>query len=324
SASLSRACDYVRLIGVLARENASFIVTHVRELYGVGSKDRTEKRTAENGKDDYMAEVSNRAAMECDIRRLREASVTSDGMLSCYTPFLLAIVRRRVADATSAREEGPPQPSPPVKNGLLGNVLLSGDGGPGGAVCAAADENFSGHGVDGSDIRHGEKGGTNTASKMGGKGGGATSASTSASGASVVDLSCPRALCVEALWALSEYAVLSPELAAAEVLPLAERLATDTLEHSQIRKAAVGVLTRRELATDESAARVCSLLKDGDPRLRQEVLGRLDLLMKESRIKTAHLSSFALLLVDVAEDVRRTAQAVFFDHLQPRPDTVCR
>ena len=28
-----RACDYVRLIGVLARENASFIATHVREQH---------------------------------------------------------------------------------------------------------------------------------------------------------------------------------------------------------------------------------------------------------------------------------------------------
>lgn len=44
----------------------------------------------------------------------------------------------------------------------------------------------------------------------------------------------------------------------------------------------------------------------------------------EYRIKTAHLSRFALLLVDVSERVRQAAQKVFIDHLQPRPDTVCR
>lgn len=44
----------------------------------------------------------------------------------------------------------------------------------------------------------------------------------------------------------------------------------------------------------------------------------------EHRIKTAHLSRFALLLVDVSERVRQAAQQVFRDHLQPRPDTVCR
>ena len=102
---------------------------------------------------------------EWEILRLREASVTSDGMLSCYTPFLLAIVQRRVADSASAAaasrglESSPPPPSPST--------------------------------------------------------------------------SCPRALCAEALWALSEYAVLSPGLAA-EVLPLAEGLASDTREHIQV------------------------------------------------------------------------------------------
>lgn len=30
---VSRACDYVRLIGVLARENASFIAAHIRQQY---------------------------------------------------------------------------------------------------------------------------------------------------------------------------------------------------------------------------------------------------------------------------------------------------
>ncbi len=51
----------------------------------------------------------------------------------------------------------------------------------------------------------------------------------------------------------------------------------------KIRSAAVGVLTRRELATDEIAAAACGLLEDEDPRLRREVLGRLGRLMKESR-----------------------------------------
>ena len=32
---ISRACDYVRLIGVLARENASFIAADVREQYDI-------------------------------------------------------------------------------------------------------------------------------------------------------------------------------------------------------------------------------------------------------------------------------------------------
>lgn len=44
----------------------------------------------------------------------------------------------------------------------------------------------------------------------------------------------PPTLCAEALWALSEYAVLSPALAAAEVLPLAEEMAGDILEHSLV------------------------------------------------------------------------------------------
>lgn len=39
--ALNRACDYVRLIGVLARENAFFIAAHVREQYGMGANDRT-------------------------------------------------------------------------------------------------------------------------------------------------------------------------------------------------------------------------------------------------------------------------------------------
>ena len=33
---------------------------------------------------------------------------------------------------------------------------------------------------------------------------------------------------------------------------------------------------------------------------------------------------FALLLGDAEERVRQTAQGLFVDHLQPRPDSVCR
>eukprot|EP00752_Nemacystus_decipiens_P014731 g13119.t2 len=275
STHVGRACDYVRLIGVLARENASFVAAHVRERYAGAVKGGNERAALGEGEEggrggededqeDYMAEASNREAMEWEIRRLREASVTSDGMLSCYTPFLLAIVKRRVADAAAA---GAMRPPPSAAEATL------------------------------------------------------PSSSSSSSSSS----SCPRALCAAALFALSEYAVLSPRLAASEVLPLAEGLASDTREHAQIRRAAVGVLTRRELATDEIAAQACcNLLEDEDPRLRREVLARLGRLMRESRIKTAHLSRFALLLVDGCDEVRKTARAVFFDHLQPRPDTVAR
>lgn len=35
-----RACDYVRLVGVLARENASFVAAHVRERYAGAAKGR--------------------------------------------------------------------------------------------------------------------------------------------------------------------------------------------------------------------------------------------------------------------------------------------
>lgn len=46
----------------------------------------------------------------------------------------------------------------------------------------------------------------------------------------------------------------------------------------------MGVLTRRELATDEIAAHACcKLLEDEDPHLRREVLARLGRLMRESR-----------------------------------------
>lgn len=51
----------------------------------------------------------------------------------------------------------------------------------------------------------------------------------------------------------------------------------------KVRNAAACVFTRRELATDEIAARACRLLEDQNPRLRQEVLRRLGRLMRESR-----------------------------------------
>lgn len=84
-------------------------------------------------------------------------------MLSCYTPFLLAIVRSRASHARG-------QDSPATERG-------TGD--------AAVDS----------------------------------------------PPFCPTDLCGEALWALSEYAVLSPGLATTEVLPLAVELARDTQEH---------------------------------------------------------------------------------------------
>lgn len=176
--------------------------------------------------------------------------MTSDGMLSCYTPFLLAIIRRRVADAASARKN-----ASLLEDGLLGGAQLT-SGDDDGAACAAAGENSSGRdSVSGGDGRCestsasnlGDDGTRNSAAgpvtgrgarcsttPAGKKGSSIASAAASEGGVGVVDLSCPRALCVEALWALSEYAVLSPELAAAEVLPLAEVLATDTLEHAQV------------------------------------------------------------------------------------------
>ncbi|CAN0042510.1 unnamed protein product [Ectocarpus sp. 6 AP-2014] len=329
----SRACDYVRLIGVLARENASFIAAHIREEYSARCLSRRgEEESAENGEDDYMAGVSNREAMEREIRRLRESSVTSDGMLSCYTPFLLAIVRRRVADTAAARsvtaEKGAATSAEEGEEDDEEDELLeNGSASAGGAADGDGGGARVGSGGDAQDETR-----YHVAQQDGGKveatgfreDVGQDRGATAAAGGSLPASSCPRALCTEALWALSEYAVLSAGLAAAEVLPLAERLASDTLEHPQVRNAAVGVLTRKELATDEIAAHACSLLEDENPCLRREVLVRLGQLMKESRIKTAHLSRFALLLVDVSERVRQAAQKVFIDYLQPRPDTVCR
>ncbi|CAN0408534.1 unnamed protein product, partial [Ectocarpus sp. 12 AP-2014] len=293
---------------------------------------RGEEESAENGEDDYMAEVSNRDAMEREIRRLRESSVTSDGMLSCYTPFLLAIVRRRVADTAAARsvtaekaaattaEEGGEDGE---EDELLENGSTSAVGAADGD-CGGARVGRGGDAQDEPRYHVAQQDGEKVEAKVFRKDVGQDRRATTAAGVSLPASSCPRALCTEALWALSEYAVLSAGLAAAEVLPLAEGLASDTLEHPQVRNAAVGVLTRRELATDEIAAHACSLLEDENPCLRREVLVRLGQLMKESRIKTAHLSRFALLLVDVSERVRQAAQKVFIDHLQPRPDTVCR
>ncbi|CAM9634972.1 unnamed protein product [Ectocarpus fasciculatus] len=326
----SRACDYVRLIGVLARENASIIAAHIREQYSGRSSSRGgENESAETGEDDYLAGVSNREAMEREIRRLRESSVTSDGMLSCYTPFLLAIVRRRVADMAAAKsvmaekaaaataeggEEDGEEEDEFMETGSAGGTA-DGD-------CGGARSGGGGDTQDKTRYHMAQEDGGKVEAAPVRKDVGQDRGSATA-GVSIPASSCPWTLCSEALWALSEYAVLSPGLAAVEVLPLAEGLASDTMEHPQIRNAAVGVLTRRELATDEIAAHACSLLEDENPCLRREVLIRLGQLMKESRIKTAHLSRFALMLVDVSERVRQAAQKVFRDHLQPRPDTVC-
>lgn len=51
----------------------------------------------------------------------------------------------------------------------------------------------------------------------------------------------------------------------------------------KVRGAAMLVLTRGELATDEIASSACDLLDDEDPMLRQQILRRLGSLMKESR-----------------------------------------
>lgn len=136
---------------------------------------------------------------ETEIRRLREASVTSDGMLSCYTPFLLAIVQRRVADSAAKVSQTVQQADAPLpfgdSDGRNNDAIGTGDGNAG---------------------RISEKGGEQ-------KDHGASAGS-----------SCPSTLCAEALWALSEYAVLSPGLASADVLPLAAALAGDTAECPQV------------------------------------------------------------------------------------------
>lgn len=136
--------------------------------------------------------------------------MTSDGMLSCYTPFLLAIVKRRVADAAAAaaaaaRAPPPPPPaaaateteeavSPSAEADVSGNPSGLSTGGVGNRLSprsrstAAVEEGGRGAAVEGRGGRPG--------------GGGAAPSSSS----------CPGALCAEALWALSEYAVLSPGL----------------------------------------------------------------------------------------------------------------
>lgn len=111
---------------------------------------------------------SSSSRKEREIRSLCEASVTSDGMLSCYTPFLLAIAKCRAAESGD-------------KTGVR-----------------PSERDIEGIGAAGNHAR------------------------------------CPPSLCAEALWALSEYAVLSPGLAATEVLPLAETLARSTAESPQV------------------------------------------------------------------------------------------
>lgn len=108
--------------------------------------------------------------------------MTSDGMLSCYTPFLIAIVGCRASADSATIEPTSRETSTPPPNSLHGSNEKKDDG-----------------------------------------------AASSAS--------CPPQLCAEALWALSEYAVLSPGLAVKQVLPLAEELARNTLECPQVTAA---------------------------------------------------------------------------------------
>lgn len=187
----------------------------------------------------YHRSPSNAAcSQEREIRRLQEASVTSDGMLSCYTPFLLAIIKRRVADAAAAAAEAAREPPPAAAE--EGGVLLAADAG------AAANGNSDGLYAGAGDRHSGPRSSGPATVEAGGK----TSASLVGRGKRwpgdgddavpppppppPSSSRCPRELCAEALWALSEYAVLSPGLAAAEVLPLAEGLASDTGEHAQV------------------------------------------------------------------------------------------
>ena len=140
---------------------------------------------------------------ETEIRRFREASVTSDGMLSCYTPFLLAIVQRCVADSaakTPLTLEQEDVPLPASGDSDNGNDDVVGTENENAHKIFEKDEEQQGHRAQGDSL-------------------------------------CPWALCVEALWALSEYAVLSPGLASAEVLPLAAALAGDTTECPQVTTA---------------------------------------------------------------------------------------
>lgn len=120
-------------------------------------------------------------------------------MLSCYTPFLLAIIQRRVAVSAAKVPPTVEQADAPLPSS-------DSDGGNDNAI-STEDRNAR-------------------ASVDMGRGQNDHGASTGSS--------CPSTLCAEALWALSEYAVLSPGLASAEVLPLAAALAGDTTECSQV------------------------------------------------------------------------------------------
>lgn len=132
-------------------------------------------------------------------------------MLSCYTPFLLAIVRQRETDLVTA------QSSSLKPTNVVDSSDLEGD-----------KHRGSGSADDGSDAG---MNGVNEESHGDGAGhDGREGAGVARRFAS----SCPPALCAEALWALSEYAVLSPGFAAAELLPLAQRRAEDTYESLQV------------------------------------------------------------------------------------------
>lgn len=167
-------------------------------------------------------------------------------MLSCYTPFLLAIVRRRVADSVAARDPIPLQD----EDGVLADGLLASGGTTGGRIFGGGNGTIRGDGESSSSDGGGD-------SNPGGSGGGRGNDGNGEDDGAVPSIareegcklradvvpsrasstwssSCPGALCAEALRALSEYAVLSPGLAAAEVLPLAEDLAMDTLEQAQV------------------------------------------------------------------------------------------
>ena len=157
---------------------------------------------------------SNTHSQEWEIRRLREASVTSDGMLSCYTPFLLAIVKRRVADAAAAAASAPPLPLPPAA--ATEDVVLP-------SAEAVVSGNSSGLSAGGIGSRHHSPRRKISTAVSGVDGRGAAADGREKrprDGGAVPMSSCPGALCAEALWALSEYAVLSPGLGEAAHTPV--------------------------------------------------------------------------------------------------------
>lgn len=163
-------------------------------------------------------------------------------MLSCYTPFLLAIVRRRVADTTAARSiTARKGAAATTEEGGEGDEedepLENGSASAGGAADGDCGADRGGSGGDTQDkirCHVAKEDGGNVEATATRKDVGQDREATAAARVSLPTSSCPRALCTEALWALSEYAVLSAGLAAAEVLPLAEGLASDTLEHPQV------------------------------------------------------------------------------------------